>query len=488
MKCKRIREENDSIKATDFANIIYNLRVEHNLTQKELADKIQVSDRTISKWENGQTVPDLINIKTICDELGVSPSSLVNSKRTMKDHFRNFNKHITKIMSICFRNMFFIFFIISFILLLIYFINNYNSMSIYLLKYDSEDINIGHGYFVESKTTKILVIDDIKLNKINYEPKDIKLEFGDAGIQDLYIPSKAKVAEITDDTQMTMFTADGLIKSARKVLNLEKMPDMRTIFDSYKLWINTQSLIPRVQKGEGWIPELKALYKRRSPGTTCTSSLRSDIPGSIEKPLNSSSGCGGVMRVAPVGLMYKDNPELAFKVGAECAALTHGNPRAYLSAGVHSEMISHIISGNDVETAVDKTMKTLATYKGHEPVTKLMNKAKELAKSDIHPEEAIEQLGEGWVGDEAIAISTYCALKEPNNFEKALKMAVNHSGDSDSTGAIVGNILGAHLGVENIPEKWHNATELSGELEQLATDLFVNPKEIVNASERYPIH
>lgn len=317
---------------------------------------------------------------------------------------------------------------------------------------------------------------------------EIKHKYGKDGVQDLFIPSKSKVAEITDDTQMTMFTADGLIKSARKSLNLDKMPDMKTVFDSYKLWINTQSFFPKVQKGKGWISELKDLYVRRAPGTTCTSSLSGEKAGSIAKPLNSSSGCGGVMRVAPAGLMYRDNPELAFKVGAECAALTHGNPRAYLSAGVHSEMIAHIINGNDVETAVDKTMNTLSKYEGHEPVTRLMTKAKELAKSDVHPEEAIRELGEGWVGDEAIAISTYCALKEPNNFEKALKMAVNHSGDSDSTGAIVGNILGAHLGVENIPEKWRNATELSGELEQLATDLFVNPKDIVDGATRYPIH
>lgn len=175
MKIKRIREENDNIIATDFAKIIYNLRLEHNLTQKGLADLIQVSDRTISKWENGQTVPDLINIKSICDELGVSPSSIVHSKRTMKDHFKIFNKGIAKLINICFKNMFFIFFIIAFVLLLVYFINNYNSMSIYLLKYDSEDININHGYFVESKKANILVIDDISI-KNNYDPNDLKLE------------------------------------------------------------------------------------------------------------------------------------------------------------------------------------------------------------------------------------------------------------------------------------------------------------------------
>ena len=91
------------------------------------------------------------------------------------------------------------------------------------------------------------------------------------------------------------------------------------------------------------------------------------------------------------------------------------------------------------------------------------------------------------VGDEAIAISTYCALKEPNNFEKAVQMSVNHSGDSDSTGAILGNILGAHLGMDKIPSKWADKMELSNELEILANDLFVNPKNIKNAEKRYPI-
>ena len=116
----------------------------------------------------------------------------------------------------------------------------------------------------------------------------------------------------------------------------------------------------------------------------------------------------------------------------------------------------------------------------------MINKAKELSKSDIDPLSAIEQLGRGWTGHEAIAISLYCALKEPSNFEKALQIAVNHSGDSDSTGAIVGNILGAHLGLEGLPEKWNNKTELSAELEQLAKDLY-KPLEIENVEQRYPI-
>lgn len=330
-------------------------------------------------------------------------------------------------------------------------------------------------------------IGDALGNPIEFDRiSSIKKKFGNNGIQDLLVNSKG-LAEITDDTQMTMFTADGIIKALRKTFDKDKLPDIKTIFESYKLWFNTQSYLPHIQKGKGWIAELRELYVMRAPGTTCIGSMRNNIPGTIEKPLNSSSGCGGVMRVAPVGLAYHENPEIAFKVGADCAALTHGNPRGYLSAGFLSSMIAHIIGGKNINEAVEATLPILKKYKGNEFVTRLITRAKELAKTDVEPLTAIEELGEGWTGDEAIAISTYCALKEPNNFEKAVQMAVNHSGDSDSTGAILGNILGAHLGMDKIPAKWANKTELSKELEILANDLFVNPKEIENVERRYPI-
>ena len=330
-------------------------------------------------------------------------------------------------------------------------------------------------------------IGDALGNPVEFEKiSSIKNYYGKNGIQDLFVNSKG-LAEITDDTQMTMFTADGIIKALLKTFDKNTLPDLKTIFNSYKLWFNTQSYIPHIQKGSGWIAELKELYAMRAPGTTCMGSMKGGIPGTIEKSLNNSSGCGGVMRVAPVGLMYYENPEMAFKVGADCAALTHGNPRAYLSAGFLSGMIANIISGKNIQEAVDATLPILRKYEGNEPVTRLIIRAKELAQTDIEPLTAIEELGAGWVGDEAIAISTYCALKEPDNFEKAVQMAVNHSGDSDSTGAILGNILGAHLGMDKIPSKWTNITELSNELELLANDLFVNPKEIPNAKERYPI-
>ena len=312
----------------------------------------------------------------------------------------------------------------------------------------------------------------------------IKEKFGNNGITDL-VRGFFKKAEITDDTQMTIFTADGLLKSAIKSFDENKLPDMSIIYKSYQNWLATQGFVNK-KNNQGWISEIKSLYENRAPGNTCLGSLIKGKPGSIKCPPNTSEGCGGVMRVAPVGLMYYKNPEIAFKIGAECAALTHGHPNAYLAAGVHSSIIANIVQGKSVEDAINISINTLKKYSGHEKVLELLNEAKILAKSDISPELAIKKLGEGWHGDEAIAISTYCILKSPNDFKKALIMAVNHNGDSDSTGAIVGNILGTHLGLDKIPEKWKNSVELTDELQQLATDLFKNPKEIDNAKLRYP--
>ncbi len=375
-----------------------------------------------------------------------------------------------------------------------------NNTQIFYSKDTANALQATHAPFFSSRITKIPTklerfegcllggaIGDALGNPIEFEDiYVIKRIYGNKGMQNLLVNQK-NYAEFTDDTQMTMFTADGIIKAIRKTFDKTKLPDLKTIFESYKLWLNTQVRNQKLQRGKGWIAELEELYEPRDPGITCLAAMRNNVPGTIQNPINSSSGCGGVMRMAPVGLMYHENPETAFKIGADCAALTHGNPRAYLAAGFLSALIAHIINNNNINESIDATLQILKKYEGHEPVAKLIIRANELAKSPIEPLIAIEELGDGWDGDEALAISTYCALKEPNNFKNAVRLAVNHSGDSDSTGAILGNILGAYLGIKEIPIEWTKKVELSNELEILANDLFVNPKEIKNADTRYPI-
>ncbi|MBW2296800.1 MAG: ADP-ribosylglycohydrolase family protein, partial [Deltaproteobacteria bacterium] len=65
----------------------------------------------------------------------------------------------------------------------------------------------------------------------------------------------------------------------------------------------------------------------------------------------------------------------------------------------------------------------------------------------------------------------YCALVAGSDFQKGITLAVNHGGDSDSTGAITGNLLGALLGKVSIPGKYLEKLELVHLIEEIAGDL-----------------
>ena len=171
---KKIEETKETVKSTEFATTIYRIRQERKLTQKEIGDIIGVSDRTISKWENGTTVPDLCQIRNICKKLEISPSLLIKSEKKLSDNITNLRRKIGKILNYILHNIFLITFILVFILLLLYFINNYNSIKIYDLKYNSENISFENGYLFKTKVTNILIINDIKINKIKYNPIDTK--------------------------------------------------------------------------------------------------------------------------------------------------------------------------------------------------------------------------------------------------------------------------------------------------------------------------
>jgi ADP-ribosylglycohydrolase len=149
-------------------------------------------------------------------------------------------------------------------------------------------------------------------------------------------------------------------------------------------------------------------------------------------------------------------------------------------------MIASIIEGQDIETAVKNTLAELKSHENHQECTHSLNQALKLSKSGLSDVEAISQLGEGWVGEEALGISTYCALKYQDDFKKALITAVNHNGDSDSTGGITGNILGAFLGLNKIPVDWVEKVELKDVLTQMADDLLSGYQESREWWNRYP--
>ncbi len=317
---------------------------------------------------------------------------------------------------------------------------------------------------------------------------DITRTYGSDGIKDLDTRG-GSIAEITDDTQMTIFTAEGLLRAQTRE-NLKGICHIPTVvYNAYIRWLHTQGGVCRgkeniINELDGWVSGIRGLYSNRAPGNSCLSALRSGHMGTIDDPINKSKGCGGVMRVAPVGLISNRNS--AFALGCEIAAITHGHKNGYLPAGVLSLIICGLIEGLDLREAVLEAMSELKTYEGHEDCLALLEKAVKLVDNGYYTQGSIRELGEGWVGEEAIAIAVYCALKYKDDFRKALCMSVNHDGDSDSTGAITGNILGAYLGIEAIPADWIEKMELKNELVILADDLLTGFEESEEWISKYP--
>ena len=175
MEPKNIRINKKIGKAKSFARYIANVRKKENLTQKSLAEKINVSDRTISKWENDLTVPDLYSIKSICIGLKISPNALILSQLSFIDYVFIFSKILGSFIKMIFNNIVKIILFVILIFLAIYFINNFNVVNIYSLTYESKDITIKNGIFIQNKGRNTLLVNNININDLDYEYTDLDL-------------------------------------------------------------------------------------------------------------------------------------------------------------------------------------------------------------------------------------------------------------------------------------------------------------------------
>ena len=311
-------------------------------------------------------------------------------------------------------------------------------------------------------------------------------KYGNKGIT-RYELNKDGVAEISDDTQMTLFTANGMLfchtrYATHGILGASPADYIR---DSYIEWYQTQTgEIDYTQPHYNWIRDIKELHSRRAPGVTCMSAL--ECLANKKEVINNSKGCGGIMRIAPIAL-FAGNPDIEeqyeayAKEAGKAAMHTHKHPLGYIPAAFLSLFINKVMPYAYVtwQQLVEASNECIAAMRGLYPeeqkhidyLADLIKKATMLSKSKKSDNEAISEIGEGWVAEETLAIALYCVFKYPGDFEKAIVAAVNHSGDSDSTGAVTGNISGAIVGYDAIPQYYKENLELRWLIEELATDL-----------------
>jgi ADP-ribosylglycohydrolase len=162
--------------------------------------------------------------------------------------------------------------------------------------------------------------------------------------------------------------------------------------------------------------------------------------------------------------------ERCFELAVDAAAITHGHPTGQLTAGVFASVVALLLKRIPLRLAIQRTLAILARSPNHEETHGAISAALQLADERPNEAEALERLGGGWVAEQALAIALYCALSA-EDFKSGVLLAVNHSGDSDSTGSIAGNLLGASLGLQQIPENWIENLELRDVIASLADDL-----------------
>lgn len=314
--------------------------------------------------------------------------------------------------------------------------------------------------------------------------RDIREEYGPDGIT-----TPPRPALITDDTQLTLFTAEGYLHAWVRGKARGSWGPAEAVWLSYQRWLTTQQVDGPEPGDVGLLAEPR-LYAGRSPGLTCLRALQAPAPPTREVPVNDSAGCDALVRAAPAG--FAATAEIAYQLGCEFAALTHGSPSGWAPAGALA-LIVHLtaVRGRKLPEAIDQAIGRVLrddVTTSHAMATAVnaavadleaLGRSREARIFGRDPDEGgpsawtIEQLGKGWTGPEALAIAVYAAVvgAKPDRFADALRLAVNHSGDSDSTAAVTGSILGAVHGVGVLPRPWLSRLELLDVIAETGQDL-----------------
>lgn len=266
----------------------------------------------------------------------------------------------------------------------------------------------------------------------------------------------------TDDTQMALFTAEALILHAQNPHTTQAAPLLVSLHKAYLRWLRTQEMPSRIPESvfreEGFLLDEVSLYQRMGPGRTCITALAQASQLALPA-FNNSKGCGGLMRVAPIGCWAALAPAgwnalETLQIASAAAQLTHGHPCGYLSAGAFAVILRALCLGRSMVDAVLQAGHLLSDLGETGQATfNALELAQRLAAKGTSWKEAVPMMGEGWVAEEILAIVAFLGLTG-ENFEDSILLAANHPGDADSVGAIAGNLLGALWGMRRIPPMW----------------------------------
>ena len=281
---------------------------------------------------------------------------------------------------------------------------------------------------------------------------EIMKRFTPFGIRQMEPSSRFPAGSYTDDTQMSLAIANALIKNKDNSVE-EIMKNISTEFASWYRFVKDKEH-----------PE-----NDRDSGLTCLEGARK-----LEQGVNwkysgviGSEGCGAAMRTAPIGLAFYNNLDKLKEIATASAISTHNSDVAVASAVANAYLVARSLTNDDYKSSLQDLLKFTDGIS-----KKFTDKIKQIPYAMNLPNtEALDLLGQGWTGHEAVALALYCALKNDYDFEKTVLMGANTNGDSDSIASIAGGIVGAYQGIESIPKLFLRPLENRDNLEETAEQL-----------------
>jgi ADP-ribosylglycohydrolase len=300
---------------------------------------------------------------------------------------------------------------------------------------------------------------------------EIVRQYGPDGPRDLEAP----IALVTDDTQMALAVADGLLVA----------------MDSGAV---TPGSFERPVRGR-FLAWWQSPENDRAPGMTCLNACASMAGGKTwtDATVIGSKGCGANMRVTPIALPAGLSDDVRAGTAQLQAAMTHGHPTALAASELTMFAVRWTLEGVPPGELPDRLRERCHGQRGvyrSEWLGRLHERAGQeasdfsargwdecldvldrldaaLARPDRNADPC-EATGAGWIAEEALATALYCVLLYPDDPVSALARAARTSGDSDSIAALAGAVLGAAYGMDAWPAGWQTRIEYRTELDRLA--------------------
>ncbi|MCP2260837.1 ADP-ribosylglycohydrolase [Streptoalloteichus tenebrarius] len=327
--------------------------------------------------------------------------------------------------------------------------------------------------------------------------------------------SDTSTLQISENTQLTLFTAEGLIRAHTRLRHSGEDDAVGAIHHAFQRWLHTQGVpwddartTDTPNTPDGWLVTERRLFARRSATTTvmaaCHQASALEHLGQRKEPVNEARDAGALTHAAPLALFWEkrvgEQPSWReagtrhADLVARVASLTHGHPDGYLPAVVMALTARNLFAGEPRLRAFATTIGHIRKRMGSENTVRTLGATAELMRATEHRDptrQELEDVADPRLAPGVLAVALCSANVRSRSFESAMRMATDHSGDIVATATVTGQLMGLEHGPAIVPASWWQALELRDVVERMALDLCAEfgpqAPDTPDWIDRYPI-